>query len=204
MSTYSNKVLGLSVRSSSSWTHTILENNSDTGYYPSVAIDDSGALHISYLDNTNETLKYATNKSGSWVFSTLDNAKYTSSDSSNTDLQIDSKGDIHIIYRVEVSSISAINHTTNAGGSWVSTTVTNTAKNSLWPSLALDGNDFVHISAYVASGDKNLAYITNSKGSWTYEIVESSNDVGKYSQIAVDSNDKIVIVYVKDDANDDQ
>ena len=203
LTTYSNKVLGLSVRSSSSWTHTILENNSDTGYYPSVAIDDSGALHISYLDNTNETLKYATNKSGSWVFSTLDNAKYTSTSGSQTDLQIDSKGDIHIIYPVQVSSIRALNHTTNAGGSWVSTTVTNTAKNSLWPSLALDGNDFVHISVYISSGDKNLAYITNSKGSWTHEIVESSNDVGKYSQIAVDSNDKIVIVYVKDDANDD-
>ena len=203
LTTYSNKVLGLSIRSSSSWTHTILENNSDTGYFPSVAIDDSGALHISYLDNTNETLKYATNTSGSWVFSTLDNAKYTSTSGSQTDLQIDSKGNIHIIYPVQASSKRALNHTTNAGGSWAPTTVTNTAKNSLWPSLALDGNDFVHISVFIASGDEDLAYITNSKGYWTNETVDASSDYGKYSQIAVDSNDKIVIVYIKDDGNPD-
>ena len=68
--------------------------------------------------------------------------------------------------------------------------------------VGIDGNDFVHISVFIASGDEDLVYITNSKG-WTNETVDTSNDFGKYSQIAVDSNDKIVIVYIKDDGNPD-
>ena len=201
--TYSNKVLGLSIRSSGSWSHTVLENNTNTGYYPSIAIDKSGSLHISYLDHTNETLRYATNMSGNWVFTTLDNAKYTGTTGSETDIQIDSKGAIHIVYPVQVSSKRALNHTTNASGSWVTTTVTDTSKNSgVWPSLALDGNDFAHISVYRDEGS-DIVYITDSNGSWTNETVETTNNVGRYSQIAVDSNDKIVIVYVRADGNND-
>ena len=63
--------------------------------------------------------------SGNWVFTTLDNAKYTGTTGSETDIQIDSKGAIHIVYPVQVSSKRALNHTTNASGSWVTGTCIN-------------------------------------------------------------------------------
>ena len=59
--------LGLLYNWGGSWTETILDNGTDTGHYPSVVIDRNGALHISYIDDANDELRYATNASGSWV-----------------------------------------------------------------------------------------------------------------------------------------
>ena len=42
--------------------------------YTSIAVDSGGKVHISYYDDTNAALKYATNTTGAWVTTTVDNS----------------------------------------------------------------------------------------------------------------------------------
>ena len=44
------------------------------GRYTSLALETSGASHISYYDILNKNLKYTTNESGAWVDSIVDDA----------------------------------------------------------------------------------------------------------------------------------
>ena len=57
---------------SGSWVVTVVESTGSIGYFSDIAIDSNDKIHISYLDYTNNDLKYATDKSGSWATSTLD------------------------------------------------------------------------------------------------------------------------------------
>ena len=70
--------LGMMYRWDGTWTETILDTASDTGHHPSVAIDRQGAIHIAYVDystdpadHSDDVLRYATNASGTWAFTTL-------------------------------------------------------------------------------------------------------------------------------------
>ena len=49
--------------------------NQGKGCNNAMVIDRTGALHIAYIDNANDTIRYATNVSGSWAFSTLGDAE---------------------------------------------------------------------------------------------------------------------------------
>ena len=49
-----------------------LDSSGNTGFDNSLSIDSDNNLHISYYDATNENLRYATNKSGTWVYSSID------------------------------------------------------------------------------------------------------------------------------------
>ena len=63
----------------------------------SLAVDSARKVHISYVDTAQGGLRYATNKSGSWVVTTL----FTGSDlSSHTALALDTSGRPHILYHV--------------------------------------------------------------------------------------------------------
>jgi hypothetical protein len=61
----------------------------------SLAVDSNGSVHISYYDETNLDLKYATNSSGTWVTSTIDSTgdvgRYTS-------IALDTNNKVHISY----------------------------------------------------------------------------------------------------------
>ena len=50
---------------------TIIDSTGNVGEYSSIVIDSYGFKHISYYDATNTKLKYATDKSGSWVHTTV-------------------------------------------------------------------------------------------------------------------------------------
>jgi len=63
--------------------------------YVSMAIDTNDYLYISYFDNLNDNLKYATNSSGSWLTYTLDSTGIVGRFSS---MAIDTNGKFHISY----------------------------------------------------------------------------------------------------------
>ena len=58
-------------------------------------MDNGGKVHISYFSWTNRTLKYATNASGKWARTTVDNSGYAGEISS---IAVDSSGKVHISY----------------------------------------------------------------------------------------------------------
>lgn len=69
-----NLVLFVSNTSAAKWRKETVDNSGDVGQSSSIAVDKSGKVHISYYDHDddNNTLKYATNASGSWVTTAID------------------------------------------------------------------------------------------------------------------------------------
>lgn len=104
----------------------------------SLALDDAGHAHISYLDNSNATLKYATNASGLWVTITVDSNGDTGA---YTSLALDSKGHAHISYLDWYHW--DLKYATNASGKWVTTMLETGGPNS---SIALDAAGRIHIT----------------------------------------------------------
>ena len=198
-------VLAISVYDGSSWTTQDIDNASRTGYRPSIAIDSQGALHIAYLDRDNTNLRYATNASGSWVLSTVDNSSVNPNNvAAKTGIAVDNRGHVHIIHPVQGSGVWVLNYTTNVSGSFVSTTITDTTKDDgKYASLAIAGNGSLHISVYRDNGGSDLRYYTDESGVWTNETVRTGSNFGKDSAIALNSKDEVVIVYRRDDGSDD-
>lgn len=61
----------------------------------SIALDSNDKVHISYFDETNWDLKYATNTSGSWEIFTLDSDGLVGE---HTSIALDSNDGVHISY----------------------------------------------------------------------------------------------------------
>ncbi|MHC1680336.1 MAG: fibronectin type III domain-containing protein [Methanomassiliicoccales archaeon] len=158
------------------------------GRFTSIALDANGKVHISYLDDTDYDLKYATNVNGHWETTFVDTSGYKGFGSS---IALDSKGHAYIAYSDGTNN--RLKYATNAGGSWVNTTVEYAVVTDSI-SLALDSNDKAHISFY-KMGSNDLKYATNAGGSWASTTVDSEGDVGLYSSIAIDSADKAHISY---------
>ena len=73
----------------------IIDSNGDVGKFTSIAIDSNGFKHISYYEFTNGDLKYATDKTGSWVAISVDT---TGTVGYHTSIAIDSNDGVHISY----------------------------------------------------------------------------------------------------------
>ena len=126
------------------WTTSVIQNSATDLKYPSVGIDSNGVIHIVYLDMTNDVLRYATNLSGVWqvidLHSTLGSNKNIAKGwIAGTDLAIDSTDNLHIVYSTKNSAntIHTINYTTNQGGVWASTVISDITKNAFDPALSL-------------------------------------------------------------------
>lgn len=63
-------------KAGATWGTTVIINDIDESFTPSLAIDDDGHLHASYTnDNQQGRLEYLTNKSGQWVSSVIDESQ---------------------------------------------------------------------------------------------------------------------------------
>ena len=170
-----------------------LDSTGRVGDHNSIAIDSNDHSHLayyySYNSQTVEDLIYATDKSGSWVITTLDSAD---SVGMHTSIAIDSNSAVHISYYDETNN--DLKYATDKSGSWVLTTVDSTGDVGVDTSIDIDSNDSVHISYYDSTND-DLKYATDKSGSWVNTTLDSSATMGRYSSIAVDSNDAVHISY---------
>jgi hypothetical protein len=183
----------------SGWEMSTIDSNGNVAYTNSIAIDSNNRVHISYSDDTNGDLKYATNVSGSWVISTIDSAGVVGWDSS---IAIDSNKKVHISY---YSYDNVLKYATNASGYWVTSAIDSLGTFGAMTSIAIDSNNRVHIS-YLSVQDsiKDLKYATNASSSWVTSTVDSyyGGGFGSVHSIAVDSNNKVHITY-SDEATGD-
>ncbi|MGB0377747.1 MAG: Ig domain-containing protein, partial [Poseidonia sp.] len=201
-STTTTHSLAMLYRWNGTWTETILDNGTNTGHHPSVAIDRQGAIHIAYIDDNNDKLRYATNASGSWVFATL----------GNSTIDLDNEGDprlgrgtaivvhpitdaVHIVATNYVNSSRGLSYHTNEGGSWVNETITDMTKDEGHdPAMAMDADGNLHVAHYCSTSCNDLRLSSRIDGVWQNETVSSSGDIGNNPDIAIDSQGTIHIV----------
>jgi hypothetical protein len=195
-----------SCSSASSWTTTSVDWPGTVGSYTSIAIDSNDAVHISYYDDTNKELKYATcasscSSASSWTKISVDSdipahvGYYTS-------IAIDSNDAVHISYYVAINQdlkYATCASSCSSASSWTTTSVVTTGDVGSFTSIAIDSNDAVHISYYDGTND-DLKYATcasscSSASSWTTTSVDTTGNVGIWTSIAIDSNDAVHISY---------
>ncbi|MFL2985198.1 MAG: putative Ig domain-containing protein [Candidatus Poseidoniaceae archaeon] len=180
---------------------TVIDSTGNVGEYSSIAIDSYGYKHISYYDAITLDLKYATDKTGSWVTISVD----TTGDAGQySSIAIDSNDAVHISYYD--STHADLKYATCSSGctitsNWNVVSVDTAVNVGSWNSIAIDSNDAVHISYYDSTYD-DLKYATCSSGctsasNWNDVSVDSihAGNVGSWNSIAIDSNDAVHISY---------
>ena len=172
-----------------SWTFTNVDTTDTVGRYPSLAVDANDKLHISYYNDTDAALKYATDASGSWV--TSDRAE-EGNVGVNTSLAVDSNDKAHIIYSDEIDF--NLHYATNASGSWTILPDILSAPVYDRPSIAIDNSDFGH--AACVDEDLHLHYLNNTTGVFVDSVVYAPLYGLEHASMAVDANGKAHIAYL--------
>jgi hypothetical protein len=98
-----NKALKYATNTSGDWVTSTIDST-DEGFYDSIAIDSNNNVHISYYSRTfnrtnqtiNDAVKYATNASGDWITSIIDNLGDLILP--RTSIAVDANNDVYIIY----------------------------------------------------------------------------------------------------------
>jgi hypothetical protein len=171
------------------WNYETVDNSPRVGQSASIAIDSNKKIHISYYDEFNGALKYATNAFGSWFTYIIDSTGNVGQCSS---IAIDSNNKAYISY-YDATNYN-LKYATNASGQWVVSTIDSTGYVGQYTSIAVDSNKKIHISYYDAT-NADLKYATNALGQWVVSTIDSTGYVGYYSSIAIDSNNKAHISY---------
>ena len=143
----------------SSWTNTTLDTTGNSGSDTSIAIDSNDNIHIAYTGqfviNVN-SLKYATDESGSWLYSTIETGTPSMSSGIENSIAIDSNDNIHISY---YNSANGLNYATDYTGTWVISTLdTPRFSSTRYTDIAIDSGDNIHIS-YSATGVLEVRYV---------------------------------------------
>jgi hypothetical protein len=122
------------------WVTSLLDSVGDVGYFTSIAVDASDKVHISYIDDGGDMLKYASNASGQWVITSVRQALGLN----NTSIGVDSTGKVYIAYRNSSTPVIAIR---DQYGNWTTQSPGFNYPISGGISLAVDKNDIVHVAA---------------------------------------------------------
>ncbi len=191
------------------------------GEYSSLALDSTGKPRISYHDEGNEDLKYATWDGSQWVITTVDGTNYKKAgqkgcnwdgdhgrDQYNSikvgdysSLALDSTGSPRISYYDETNK--DLKYATWDGSRWVITTVDSVKTVGEYSSLELNANGDPRISYYDASnGHLKFAAWNRTNSLWVTEIVDSSKKVGTFTSLALNSQGMPCISYY-DQSNKD-
>lgn len=175
------------------WVAATVDGAGDVGEFPSIALDGSGNVHISYLSAGAwfHSLKYATNVSGSWETVTLDDGLVGGG---QTSIAVDAEGSVHISYY----GGNTLKYATNASGLWETVALDGGGSDvGRYSSIAVDAAGAVHIGY---SGADTLKYATNATGLWTTETVcDRFLGSGKYASLALGSDGTVCIGHHGDD-----
>lgn len=179
------------------WQVFTIDTQGETGFHPSIAVDQSGKVHIAYFCGycPSSCLKYATNLSGSWQIFEVECS--TSFGGTGTSITLDSNGKVHISYQDSYS----LKYATNASGSWQTLILDASGENvGAYNSIAIDSKSKVHISYLFVGDDVDgaswaLKYATNRADNWETFVIDSEEWTGSYTSIGIDSNDYVHISY---------
>jgi hypothetical protein len=153
----------MSCATGANWQAVTVDDGGSVGSATSLAVDASGGVHVSYSDNTNSNLRYATcpgncTTTVAWQAATVDSVGEVAS---STALVVDGTGRVHIAYRDDTNS--NLKYATcaagcAAGAGWRALTVDDDGDVGSFPSLVIGASGRLHIAYWDVSSD-NLKYI---------------------------------------------
>lgn len=165
--------------------------SSNTYSLNDIALSNDGEVYISAYDFRNNHLYYFTDISGSWnnyqiIGDDLSIGEYNSIAKDSSDRNVDI-----VFYNSENPSL-VLAHGDMSTGSMTTTTITN-LEEAIYPSIAFDLNEKIHVGYYNQSTEK-LMYTTNRTGSWQQESVGDFEFIID-TDIAIDGNNDVYISY---------
>jgi len=155
----------------SGWSIEIVDAEGDAGRYSSLAFDDAGVPHISYLrldTPTTGRVRHATFDGTAWITSdvgTLDNLRTGHTGTRrNTAVAVDSEGIPHVVYSDE----SVVKRAVLSGDSWETAIIVSAGDRPLGQlvSFRVDDGGVLHLATFEVTTESPLtgvvAYITES------------------------------------------
>lgn len=187
------------------WTTTVVDDDGNTGFSGSLAFDSSGTPHISYVNYSADTLRYATRVNGTWQTRTLDYigpSIEAGNDVSATTLVLHPvTGDPTISYFHQ--STFTYRFGTLSNDVFASEAV-ETFADTVYPSEGrflthdLDSQGNPHLAYWTdntADGTYGLEYATrDSQGAWTFATISDAFGTW-YSDLKVGSDDIPRVAY---------
>ncbi len=172
----------------------------DVGLSSSLALDSLDKAHISYMDDTSDDLKYATNTSGVWATSII---SATGNVGVYSSIAVDAANAPHVAY-YDIDG-GDLEYATLSGSSWITTTVDHpgddddhAVNTGLYPDIAISPVSNLPYISYYDATNANLMLATYDGSSWISYTVDGGtlgSYVGKYNSIDMDTAGHIYISY---------
>ncbi len=189
------------------WTVQVVDEKNGDQYTAAIngeinaVIDPQGKLHICYYDYTTSSLKYATNRSGAWVVTTIE----TSVANVNivgemNDIAVDQGGNAHLSYHnmdnnVSDANVETIRYATNASGSWTKSNVFTPASSVTYAEneICVDATGKVHLA--FEGANSSIGYVSKTTGSWTQETAAQFPAFTTDMSMVLDASNAPVIAF---------
>jgi hypothetical protein len=162
-----------------------------------LAIDNKNNAHVVYSSGSPDyDLLHATNESGAWEIFTIDSSGDVTPE--DVSASVDSSGRLHVVYiSIIPGSYYELKYATNAFGPWTIISIPEGGHYPLYPDIAVDKDDRIHIS-FCDAGRHELKYSTNRSGLWqtiSLDIMFAPWRRGTNTSITTDSMNSAHISY---------
>ncbi len=168
-----------------------------------LALDANDLPHVSYVDEVQQKLRYASSDGSVWTAEDVDGVEPTIR---RTGIGVDSSGVAHISYfsigdwtlgsaSVLGSAVHLPDTQTDPPPPWTLRTVDNSATVGRDSDLVLDALGHTHVAYWNEKGN-TLWYATDASGSWVTQVVDDGGDTGQQPAITLDANGNVHIAYL--------
>ena len=157
------------------------------GWYPSLAVDSQGSLHISFFSQSKQQIIYGRRSgAGAWKYEVA--ARKVSA--LDTSLAVGTDQAPHIVYFDEASN--QVRYLVRGADGWAASTIGEGDKEEVYYPIAVDPKDQVHVVFRANTGE--LLYSSLVDGTWVSERVDGKG-VGDFPSLAFDRSGKPHISY---------
>jgi len=199
--------------------------NNDGSYYPSIAVDSTGNVHVVWQDHTDgewgtdTEIMYANRTAAGWSNATVisdDSTLWNNGSSWNPSIAVDNDGNIHVAWSDYTNGTwgtdSEIMYANRTATGWSNATIISDDRTlwnnggSVYPSVAVDGAGNVHVVWQDSTDgewetDTEIMYANRTAAGWSNATVISddstlwNNGDSNYPSVAVDGTGNVHVVW---------